>query len=370
MRSFSVAVAALWAGAVTAMPAPDFPISSLAARKPGKPVSLPKEFKWTSTGPLIAPKDDDRELAGIKDPTIIEIDGTYHVFASTAKAEGYNLMYVNFTSFDEANSAPFYYLDQAPLGEGYRAAPQVFYFKPQKLWYLVYQNDNAAYSTNPDISNPAGWTAPKTFYPARPQIIDDNIGEGYWVDMWVICDEKDCHLFSSDDNGHLYRSQTKVRDFPEGMSEPVIALEDPDRFRLFEAACVYRVKGGKGKEKYLLLVEAIGTDEQRYFRSWTSDRIDGEWVPLADTEENPFARANNVEFDSEEGAWTKSISHGEVIRKLTDQTLTIDLSEPIRFLYQGLDPAKDEGEYNALPWRLALITQQTTETSPGCEPKP
>ncbi|KAL2177483.1 uncharacterized protein P884DRAFT_299881 [Thermothelomyces heterothallicus CBS 202.75] len=64
-------------------------------------------------------------------------------------------------------------------------------------------------------------------------------------------------------------------------------------------------------------------------------------------------------------SWMRSISHGEVIRKLTDQTLMIDVSESLRFLYQGLDPAKDEGDYNALPWRLALLTQQTTETSPG-----
>ncbi|KAH6838587.1 glycosyl hydrolase family 62-domain-containing protein [Chaetomium sp. MPI-CAGE-AT-0009] len=369
MRSLSVVVAALWAGAVCALPTSDSSASSLASRKPGKPAVLPNKFKWTSTGPLIAPKDDDRKLAGIKDPTIIETDGTYHVFASTAKAEGYNLMYMNFTSFDDANEADFYYLDQAPLGVGYRAAPQVFYFAPHKLWYLVYQNDNAAYSTNPDISNPAGWTAPKTFYTARPEIINDNIGQGYWVDMWVICDDALCHLFSSDDNGHLYRSQTALADFPEGMTEPVIAMEDPDRFKLFEAACVYAVQGGKGKQQYLLLIEAIGTDDQRYFRSWTSDKIDGEWVPLADTEENPFARANNVEFEGD--AWTRSISHGEVIRTMTDQTLTIDVSEPLRFLYQGLDPAKDEGSYNALPWRLALITQQVgPKPGPGCKPRP
>ncbi|KAL2161824.1 hypothetical protein VTH06DRAFT_7608 [Thermothelomyces fergusii] len=368
MHSLSVAAAALLAGAVSALPgSSSWSASSLAARKPPKPVKLPHEFRWTSTGPLIGPKDDDRNLAGIKDPSIIEIDGTYHVFASTAKSEGYNLVYLNFTSFDEAGSAPFYYLDQAPLGPGYRAAPQVFWFEPHKLWYLVYQNDNAAYSTNPDISNPAGWTAPKTFYPSRPQIIDDNIGQGYWVDMWVICDDRNCHLFSSDDNGHLYRSQTSVADFPEGMSEPVIALEDPDRYRLFEASCVYTVKGGRGKDKYLLLIEAIGTDGQRYFRSWTSDRIDGKWHPLADSEENPFARANNVEFEGE--PWTRSISHGEVIRTLTDQTLTVDVSEPLRFLYQGLDPAKDEGEYNALPWRLALLTQQPTKQTPPGPPR-
>lgn len=142
--------------------------------------SLPKTFRWKSTEALIGPKDDGRQLAGIKDPTVVEINGTYHVFASTAKEEGYNLVYLNFTDFDQAGSAPFNYLDQAPLGEGYRAAPQIFYFTPHKLWYLVYQNGNAAYSTNPDIGDPLGWTAPKTFYSDMPAIISENIGEGYW----------------------------------------------------------------------------------------------------------------------------------------------------------------------------------------------
>jgi hypothetical protein len=356
MRSLSVVVAALCAGAVSAVPAPDSRSSSLTVRKPA---SLPSSWKWKSTGPLIGPKDDGRNLAGIKDPTIVEVDGTYHVFASTAKAEGYNLVYLNFTDFAQAGSAPFFYLDQSPIGEGYRAAPQVFYFAPQKLWYLVYQNGNAAYSTNPDISNPAGWTAPQVFYPnGMPTIIKDNIGQGYWVDMWVICDKKDCHLFSSDDNGHLFRSQTKLADFPAGMSEPVISLQDTqNKYALWEASCIYTVKGGKGQQKYLLLVEAIGSDEQRWFRAWTSDRIDGEWKALADTEENPWARSNNVVFEDGAGAWTKSISHGEVVRSLTDQTLTIDTSKPLRFLYQGMDPNVTGVEYNALPWRLGLITQ-------------
>ncbi|PGH16430.1 hypothetical protein AJ79_01761 [Helicocarpus griseus UAMH5409] len=310
--------------------------------------SLPSSFEWSSTDALIGPKEDGRNLAGIKDPSVVFYDGKYHVFASTAKAEGYNLVYMSFTDFAEAGAAEFHYLDQSPIGEGYRAAPEVFFFEPQGLWYLVYQNGNAVYSTNSDINDPLGWTAPEAFYAGMPQIIEDNIGNGYWVDMWVICDGSDCHLFSSDDNGHLYRSQTAIGDFPSGMSEPVIAMSD-DRNKLFEAANVYRYGDGQ----YILIHEAIGTDSNRYFRSWTSTSIAGEWIPLADTEENPFARANNVVFEGT--AWTKSISHGEMVRTEVDQTLTIDPCG-MRYLYQGVDP-NASGDYNALPWKLGLITQ-------------
>ncbi|KAG7289375.1 hypothetical protein NEMBOFW57_005743 [Staphylotrichum longicolle] len=352
MRLFTLLTAAFCAASVTA--SPPFRGSALAARQKA---SLPHSFQWSSSAPLVFPKEDGRDVAALKDPSIIEVGGTYHVFASTARADGYHLVYFNFTDFSKANAAPFFYLDQSPIGEGYRAAPQVFYFAPQKLWYLVYQNGNAAYSTNPDIGNPAGWTAPKTFYTGTPAIIQDNLEGGYWVDMWVICDKKDCHLFSSDDNGHLYRSQTRLVDFPNKMSKPVVALEDTDnKYALYEAACVYAIRGGSCPGKYLLLIEAIGSDGQRYFRSWTSNKIDGKWKPLADTEANPFARSNNVVFERGVSPWTKSISHGEVIRTLTDQTLTIDLCN-LRFLYQGMDPATPGSTpYNSLPWRLGLLT--------------
>jgi hypothetical protein len=312
---------------------------------------LPSSFRWSSSGVLAGPKADGRNIAGLKDPSVVFHNGRWHVFASTAQASGYNLVYFNFTDWSQANSATFHYLDQSPIGAGYRAAPQVFYFAPQNLWYLVYQNGNAAYSTNPDISNPSGWSAPRNFYSAMPQIIRDNIGSGYWVDMWVICNTSNCYLFSSDDNGHLYRSQTTLASFPSGFdSGTVIAMQDANRNNLFEAANVYKVAGAN---QYLLLVEAIGSDGKRWFRSWTSTAITGPWNALAASESNPFARAGNVIFPG--GVWTRDISHGEMIRASNDQTLTISPCN-LRYLYQGLDPNAG-GDYNSLPWRLGLLTQ-------------
>lgn len=276
-------------------------------------------------------------------------DGRYHVFASTAKSAGYSLVYFNFTDWSQADSATHHYLDQSAIGPGYRAAPQVFYFAPQDLWYLVYQTGNASYSTNPDLSDPSGWSAPRNFYGSMPAIIAQNIGDGFWVDMWVICDDINCYLFSSDDNGHLYRSETTVANFPNGFTNTVIALQD-SRFALFEAANIYQVQGS---DQYLLLVEAIGSDGRRYYRSWTSNAINGSWSQLAASESNPFARANNVAFSGT--PWTNDISHGELIRASNDQTLTLSPCQ-LRFVYQGKDPSAG-GDYNSLPWRLGLLTQ-------------
>ncbi|MEU5595001.1 non-reducing end alpha-L-arabinofuranosidase family hydrolase [Streptomyces sp. NPDC020298] len=313
--------------------------------------ALPSSFGWSSSGTLIAPKPDStHNIAGIKDPSVVYYNGKYHVFASVAGSSGYGLVYLSFSDWSQAGSATHHYLDRTAIGTGYRAAPQVFYYAPQKLWYLVYQTGNASYSTNTDISNPNGWSAPRNFYASMPDVIKQNIGNGYWVDMWVICDSANCYLFSSDDNGHLYRSQTTVSQFPNGFTNTAIAAQDSNKYALFEASNVYKVQGSN---QYLLIVEAIGSDGKRYFRSWTSGSIAGSWTPLAATEGNPFARASNVTFPA--GAWTKDISHGEMIRAGYDQTLTIP-SCKLQYLYQGLNP-NASGDYNSLPWRLGLLTQ-------------
>ncbi|WP_327725858.1 non-reducing end alpha-L-arabinofuranosidase family hydrolase [Streptomyces europaeiscabiei] len=325
------------------------------SRSPGAATALPSRFSWSSSGTLISPKSDaTHNIAGIKDPTVVQYNGKYHVFASTAGASGYNLVYLNFSDWSQAGSATHHYLDRSAIGAGYRAAPEVFYYAPQRLWYLVYQTGNASYSTNPDISNPNGWSAPRNFYSSMPDIIKQNIGNGHWVDMWVICDSANCYLFSSDDNGHLYRSRTTVGQFPNGFTNTVIAAQD-SKYAMFEASNVYKVQGS---DQYLLLVEAIGSDGRRYFRSWTTSNLAGSWTQLAASENNPFAKSNNVTFPS--GSWTRDISHGEMIRAGYDQTLTIPACR-LQYLYQGMNP-NASGDYNTLPWRLGLLTQ----TNPTC----
>ncbi|QOV40466.1 endo-1,4-beta-xylanase [Streptomyces ferrugineus] len=260
--------------------------TSAAPRSATNAAALPSRYSWSSSGPLISPKSDaTHNIAGIKDPTVVHYNGKYHVFASVANSSGYNLVYLNFSDWSQAGSATHHYLDRSAIGRGYRAAPQVFYYAPQRLWYLVYQTGNASYSTNPDI-------------------IKQNIGNGHWV----------------------------------------------SKYALFEASNVYKVQGS---DQYLLLVEAIGSDGRRYFRSWTSGSLAGSWTPLAASESNPFARADNVTFPS--GAWTRDVSHGEMIRAGYDQTLTIPACR-LQYLYQGMNPDAG-GDYNLLPWRLGLLTQ-------------
>jgi poly(hydroxyalkanoate) depolymerase family esterase len=316
----------------------------------GRP--LPSQVQWHSTGALMAPKSDaTHAIISVKDPSVVRHKGRWLVYFTTVDSAGkYNMAYTSFRDWADAPSAPYYYLDRSAIGPGYRAAPQLFYFAPRKLWYLVYQSDQgASYSTTTDPTKPETWSAAQPFFSSMPEIIEQNIGTGHWVDMWVICDKANCHLFSSDDNGHLYRSQTRLKDFPRGFDTTVIALDSPNsKFRLFEASNVYRVKG---TGSYVLMVEASAS--ARYFRAWTSNRLNGTWTPLATSQAHPFAGATNVTFDGT--PWTTSISHGEMVRAGYDQTMTIN-PRRLQYLYQGVDPTAT-ASYTFLPWHLGLLTQ-------------
>ena len=322
--------------------------AALAASSLAAETAEPR-FAWTSSAQMISPQAGAPYLA-LKDPTIVRVGGKYHVFMTTAARGGWHMAHTSFSDWSEAASAPVTTLDMSGIGPGYRAAPQVFYFEPQKLWYLIYQAGPPYYSTTANIEDPLSWSEPRPFFANTPQAITATTGTEAWLDFWVICDEALCHLFNTDDNGHLFRSQTSLEQFPNGFTDTAAVLSGP-RDDIFEASMHYRIAG---TGQYLTVIEAIGPQGRRYFRSWISDRLDGEWRPLADTYLDPFAGAANVAFEGP--AWSEGISHGELVRSGFDQTLTIDPCEPLQFLYQGLEAHPPGTEYIELPYRLGLLT--------------
>ena len=317
---------------------------------------LPASFKWTSPGPLITAKQDaTHPIVSVKDPTVVEVDGRWHVFATTANTAGaWSIVYLTFTDWAQADAAPLHYLDNNPPGlGGYHAAPQVFFFAPQNKWYLVFQSGQPQYSTNDDITKPEAWSRPTDFFPGgEPPGVTANKGNGFWLDFFVICDDANCHLFFSDDDGELFRSQTKIGDFPNGFGDAVVAIQGVKE-TVFEGGMTYHIKG---KDAYLTVVEAFGPTGNRFFRSLVSPTLDGVWTPLAADWTNPFAGKTNVTFT--DGAWTADISHGELIRNGYDQKLEIDPTN-LQLLYQGADPASTSLEYSQIPWKLSLLSQVT-----------
>jgi hypothetical protein len=324
---------------------------SPAAPATAPAVAAPPPFdtplKWKSSGIVVKPvSDESHTIVSVKDPSIVHFNDRWHVYATiySTSRNAWSMVYLNFKDWSDAPSAKLHFIDSNPNLRGYHCAPQVFYFRPHRKWYLIFQSQHPQYTTTDDLSKPESWPRPQDFFPTRPASV-----EKVWLDYWVICDDAHAYLFFTGDNGHLYRSRTRIEDFPRGMSEPEVALRGP-RNDIFEGSMTYRIKG---TSQYLTLVEAIGP--ARYYRAWIADRLDGEWKPLpnATTFDRPFAGINNVTFDDGIAPWTRDISHGELIRDGCDETMTIDPAN-LQLLYQGRDPAINPA-YQLLPYQLGLL---------------
>lgn len=320
----------------------------------GDRCELAPSLQWNSTGVLIAPiSDATHNLVAVKDPTVVRFNDRWHVYASSVSTTGaYNMVYTSFADFGEAGSAPLYYMDNTTGFDTYVAAPHLFYFRPQKKWYLLYQSGPPMYSTADDPADPSKWTPPAPFFATQPATVAQN--GGGWLDFWVICDAASCHLFFTDNHGRWYKSKTSIAEFPAGFGEPVVVMQDANAGRVFEASNVYKLNG---TNQYLAIIEAFDqtSSGRRYFRSWIADSLEGPWLPWQASGSYPFAGERNTAFDGT--PWTLDISHGEAIRAGYDETLALDPCE-LRYLYQGADPMADNGgDYNKIPWRLGLLSQ-------------
>jgi endo-1,4-beta-xylanase len=72
-------------------------------------------------------------VISIKDPTVFRCKNRWHVYATTANTSGQrSLAHTSFANWPKA-AAPQTFLDTNPnIGKRYAAAPQMFYFAPQK----------------------------------------------------------------------------------------------------------------------------------------------------------------------------------------------------------------------------------------------
>jgi len=304
------------------------------------------EFRWQASAPLIdvgpGTNAADPHVA-LKDPTVVLHDGRWHVFATLRKKSGTVCMqYLSFTNWSEANAAP---RQEISFTREYHCAPQVFYFTPHRRWYLIHQLADPSrtpafgpnYSTTTNLADATSWSRPQpmvTNAPPKPR----------WLDFWVICDAEKAHLFYTTLDGHMWRRETKLKDFPLGWSDETLALKGD----IFEASHTYKVRG---RDEYLTIIEAQAPG-RRYYKAYLSDRLEGPWRPLADSLAGPFAARENIEPSP---TWTASISHGELLRAGVDERLEVDPTR-LRFLFQGASEKEYRGTgYGGIPWRIGLL---------------
>lgn len=303
---------------------------------------------WEYSQPLIGPepREKDRSRAQ-KDPTVVFHDGRWHVFM-TVKLPGRSAIeYCSFTDWKQANEADRTLL---PISDSdYFCAAQVFYFRPHRQWYLVYQMGVpgrkkmwVAYSTTEDISDPQSWTKARPMLDGGP---DDERTVG-GLDYWIICDRQRAYLFFTSLDGRMWRMWTPLDQFPAGLSHCELALQA----RIFEASHTYKLKG---RDQYLTIIEENG---RRYYKAYIADRLDGPWRPLRDTEKQPFAGHHNIRPAAGVEAWTDNISHGELIRAGVNELLEVDPAD-LRMVFQGMRQQDKSGRgYGQFSWRIGVLT--------------
>jgi len=300
---------------------------------------LPSTWSWESTDILVDVKSNpSHNVQSIKDPTIAFYNGCYHVYATIHMPSGWSMVYLNFTDFPEAHNAPWYYMDQTPGFTGYKCAPELFFFEPHNLWYLVFQSPWPTYSTNTNPGNPHGWSTPRTYFTNMPTNA---------IDFFTICDTANCYLFFSNDAGAWFRTSTSKANFPNGWGGFTTVMQSSNKYAYFEASWVYKLTT---QEQYLAGIEGIGSDGTRYYQTFTASSLGGQWTELAST----FASHSNVQYPSQ---WNNGISHGELVRAGYNELLELNPCG-IKFLYQGVSGSAND-PYEALPYKLGLLTSTT-----------
>jgi len=302
-------------------------------------VVLLSTWSWTSSNILVDVKSDSsHNVVSIKDPTIVQYQGHYHVFASIVDQNGYSMVYLNFSDFNSANSAPWYYMDRTAGFGGYKCAPELFYFQPHNLWYLVFQSPWPTYSTNSDPGNVHGWSTPKTYFTNMPNNA---------IDFFTICDDANCYLFFSNDGGVWYRTSTSKSSFPSGWGGFTQVLKSSNQYTYFEASWVYKLTT---QNEYFAGIEGIGSDGNRYYQTFTAPSLGGQWTELAPG----FATHSDVKWPVN---WSSGISHGELVRAGYNELIELNPCG-IQFLFQGVSPDA-HNPYDQLPWKLGLLTSTT-----------
>ena len=306
-------------------------------------------FRWTVGPPVLAARSSTPEMTyySIKDPSVVRFDDRWHIFCTVrGRPRTHQVEYLSLSDWQDPKPRR----EMLEIIPGYYCAPQVFYFRPHKKWYLLYQTSDPqrkpalqpAISTNDRVDGVGKWSQPEFLFATGPNNVER------WIDFWIICDDQRAYLFFTSLDGRFWRCETSLRDFPHGWNEPKVVLQTD----IFEAAHVYSLKG---RSQYLAIIEAQN-GSRRYYKAFLADRLDDDWRPLAAERTKPFLGPQNVRFLGEE--WCQSFSHGELLRDGYDERMEVN-PDRLVMLFQGVSDREMAGKpYGEIPWKLGLAYQE------------
>jgi len=301
-----------------------------------------RQCEWIASAPIFQPgaAAGAFDEVAVKDPSLFFFEGRWHLFYTTRSKKRYRIGYAAAETLEglaDATRCPLVQL----RGEHseYAAAPQVFFFAPQQLWYLIFQTRDANYqpvfSTTETIAVPESWS--------KPEPLVKKEGAAKWIDFWTLCDNDRAYLYYTRDHRDVCVMDTALEAFPKGFSNPRVVFTP-----VHEAVHVYKVRGGS---QYHMVCEYQDAKDMRHFGLAVASHPLGPWTLAKER----YAAAEGLLFSDATPRWTAEVSHGEAIRSGYDQRLEYDPAHT-RLIIQGLPSGAHAGPYELLPWSLGLIT--------------
>ncbi|MEN8250873.1 MAG: non-reducing end alpha-L-arabinofuranosidase family hydrolase [Bacteroidota bacterium] len=340
-----------------------------------------QNFDWITERPFFEARGEGSfDNEAVKDPSIVEADGKYHLFY-TAKASkvvdgkkkfSIATAYAGAETLEGLNTSERVIIDS--IVGGNVVAPQVFYFKPQEQWYLVahtwvegsHSNLEPIYMTNSNINDVNAWSEIK--------FIEHNKDKSeFWIDFWMISQGDDMFMFYSNQQGSIKYLKTSIAEFPKGFedSEEYTALtqtgnRDSIKWKMFEAAHIYHAKK---EDKYIAILEGAWPHPKndwevdartRFIFAMTADSLSGKWQRLEKDESKFLAEAKNIYYKDGNKTEFSLVSHPELIRAGNNQKLEIESIENIEMVYQSFNKEgiPNTYNYNELPFKLSLMRRK------------
>lgn len=299
-----------------------------------------KVDSWFIDKPIFeAGKQGSFDEIAVKDPSILFFENKWHLFYTARDSSEYTTGYVSAEKLSELQNASRHELGIIRGESRYGCAPQVFFFEPQKKWYLIFQtrdsNYQPAFSTTKSISNPNSWS--------KAQNLIEKDSRKKWIDFWIIADQHRVYLFYTEAHFGVMVRSTSTNNFPNGWGKSRLVLEN-----IHEAVHVYKVKE---KNEFHMIYE-LNTNGIRSFGLAKANHLEGPWKKETDD----YASNNQLILSKNVEPWTEMISHGELIRSNYNEFMEY---EPYncQWLIQGLLKKELKKEYTMLPWKLGIIKQ-------------
>ncbi len=300
--------------------------------------------RWTVSAPLFTPQTAWDSIA-VKDPSIVYAEGAWHLFYTAISPSATLTGYASAPTLEGLRTAQHHELPMVrSTAERYGCAPQVFYYAPQGLWYLLFQNRDAnympCYCTTATIADPASWSE------FRPLLPKDESAK--WIDFWVIADETRVYLFYTRAHHDVVYRTTSLADFPNGWGDWQVAYSG-----VHEAVHIYKAQSSGAYHMVYECNAGASATGERSFGLAVADELAGSWRKETDA----YAVGSQLVYPEGVSVWTREVSHGEALRLGCDQHMEYDDTHP-RWLIQGLLREQQTEDYVDLPWILGLIERE------------